>query len=423
MAKKHLHPSTLYADDEGNIFDAPGLSMLCRRGRTLAPPRPDELIPLPPGSDVFLLPGRNAVGLDPETGRVEGLDERAVTAFVCPGYTLSATAAFLKQEKTCRLPLFAYGAVGFANGRFYVTAKRVDTDPRQDFTRISEKRIRAGATRWLSRFPENRLVHHLSRCALTYGCPAAKNLALGRYEAPLPTSRVCNASCVGCISQQPDDSGFPATQNRISFLPSSHEIVEIMLTHEKAASKPIYSFGQGCEGEPLTEADRISEAISLFRAEKGTGTVNMNTNGSIPRMIPKLAASGLDSFRVSLNSARPELYLPYYRPKGFGFGEVRSFLTQVKESSLFLSLNYLFSPGVNDTEEELAGLLDLLLETRPDLIQLRNLNLDPDLYLDLVPDPGPSMGLANFMRRIKKECPWIRFGYFNPFVDRENLES
>lgn len=29
------------------------------------------------------------------------------------------------------LPLFAYGAVGFANGRFYVCAKKVDEDVRQ----------------------------------------------------------------------------------------------------------------------------------------------------------------------------------------------------------------------------------------------------------------------------------------------------
>ena len=40
----------------------------------------------------------------------------------------------------------------------------------------------------------NRLFRHLETCALTYGCPAAKNLFLCRYEAPLPTSPALSRS-------------------------------------------------------------------------------------------------------------------------------------------------------------------------------------------------------------------------------------
>jgi hypothetical protein len=30
------------------------------------------------------------------------------------------------------------------------------------------------------------------------------------------------------------------------------------------------------------------------------------------------------------------------------------------------------------------------------------------------------MGLANFKKRLKKACPWLEFGYFNPYLgDRE----
>ncbi len=409
----------LFADETGNIYDHPDLLMLCRRGDEFALPRPDEIIPLPEECEVFYLPGRRAVGLDQETGEAEVLEERAVAAFVTPGYTLTGHAAYRSEPGAPVLPLFAYGAVGFAEDRLWVCAKRVDEDPRQVFTRISPQRISEGAHRLMRRFPKNRLITHLSVCALTYGCPAAKNLALGRFEAPLPTSRVCNARCVGCISLQPEDSGFPATQNRIAFTPTAEEIAEVMTAHAEREKRPVLSFGQGCEGEPLTEAALIASAVARFRGQNGPGTVNVNTNGSLPGAVPELARAGVDSLRVSLNSARPDLYEAYYRPKGFGLPDVRATIAAAKAAGLFVSLNYLFFPGVSDTEAELDALVDLLTETRPDFIQLRNLNIDPELYLGLASravTPSPSMGYGNFRKRLKKLCPWLGYGYFNPYL-------
>jgi pyruvate-formate lyase-activating enzyme len=372
---------------------------------------------LPEGSDLYLLPGRHAIGLDPQTGKAEAMEDRAVAAFVCPAYTLSATAAYIKGECAPNLPLFAYGAVGFARDRFWVAATQVDKDRRQVFTNVAQDRISKGAQDLLRRFPDNRLINHLSRCALTFCCPAAKNLALGRYEAPLPTSRACNASCYGCISHQPEGSGFPSPQNRIDFTPTPEEIVEVMMQHSKRAKNPVFSFGQGCEGEPLTEAALIAEAIARFRAEGGQGTVNINTNASLPDTIPGLAKAGLDSIRVSLNSARESVYSSYYRPRSYEFGDVLRSIATAKENGVFVSLNYLFFPGLNDTESELEAMTALVSSTRPDYIQMRNLSLDPELYLGCVGEPTePSMGLGNFMKRLKKACPWINYGYFNPFL-------
>ncbi len=50
---------------------------------------------------------------------------------------------------------------------------------------------------------------------------------------------------------------------------------------------------------------------------------------------------------------------------------------------------------------------------------MRNLNLDPELALGVVAgiDPGPCMGLTNFMKRLGKQNPWLRFGYFNPYIE------
>ena len=29
---------------------------------------------------------------------------------------------------------------------------------------------------------------------------------------------------------------------------------------------------------------------------------------------------------------------------------------------------------------------------------------------------SPSLGLGLFMKRLKKLCPWLRYGYFNPYL-------
>ena len=47
VAARKVSPVMVFADENGNIYDDPELLMLVRRGRELALPRPDELIPLP----------------------------------------------------------------------------------------------------------------------------------------------------------------------------------------------------------------------------------------------------------------------------------------------------------------------------------------------------------------------------------------
>ncbi len=422
MASSSIRPVMVMADTDGNIFDNPDLLMVCRQGEAFALPRPAELIPLPDESELFLLPGRNAVGLNPETGELEVVEgAAAVAAFVSPAHTITAHPAYETEDGAPVLPLFAYGALGFANDRFYVCAKKVDEDLRQVFRGIPQITIEKKAQALMRAHPENRLIQHLmGKCVLTYACPAARNLCLGRYEAPLPVSRVCNSRCVGCISQQEEGSAVRVTpQSCLTFTPTPKEIVEVMLLHAaNEKDRPIYSFGQGCEGEPLTEADRIIEAIALFRASGGKGTVNINSNASMPEAIARMAEAGLSSLRVSLNSAREETYLRYYRPKGYAFADVLRSIREARSRNVFVSLNLLFFPGITDTEPETEALISLAQTLDVNCIQLRNLNIDPEMYLDLLKGIpfGPHIGFANFRKRIKKACPALQFGYFNPFV-------
>ena len=429
MTSSTLRPALVMADKDGNIFDHPDLLMICRQGEAFSLPRPNELMPLPDESELFLLPGRNAVGLNSETGELEVVEDAvAVAAFVSPAHTITAHPAYETEKDAPVLPLFAYGALGFANDRFYVCAKKVDDDPRQVFQNIPPKTIEKKAHALMRAYPENRLIQHLmAKCALTYACPAARNLCLGRYEAPLPVSRVCNARCVGCISQQEEGSKICTTpQNRLTFTPTPKEIVEVMLHHAgNEKDKPIYSFGQGCEGEPLTEATRITEAIAMFRAAGGKGTVNINSNASMPDAIARMAEAGLSSLRVSCNSAREETYNRYYRPCGYAFSDVVQSIREARARGVFVSLNLLFFPGVTDTELETEAIIELVTATDVNCIQLRNLNIDPEMYLDLLRGIplGPHIGFANFRKRIKKASPTLQFGYFNPFVGKAEQEE
>ncbi|MDO8947492.1 MAG: radical SAM protein [Desulfocapsaceae bacterium] len=426
-----IHPDTLpslvFADLHGNITDFSSLNMAGMSGGQFFQPAPEDLIPLPEGSELFVLPGRLPVGCDQTTGEPLLLEEdpyqprakvQAVAAFMSPAYTAIFNSAYqTRGSHAQRLPLFAYTAVGWHQGRFWVTAFRSDPDKRQDACQFDQKEIIKKTGTKLQEYSSNRLVQHLGKCCLTYGCPAARNYFLGRWEAPLPTSPICNARCVGCISLQPAGS-CSATQDRIRFVPTAEEIAEVAIAHLQTAEHAIVSFGQGCEGEPLLQAPVIEEAIHLIRRKTEHGTINLNSNASLPQAVERLAQAGLNSLRVSLNSAQESLHSRYYRPVGFTLADVKKSIRVMKEADRFVSLNYFIQPGVTDSREEFEALTNLVETYRPDLIQLRNLNMDPEWYLqtlDFHSTESP-MGMRTWLLKLQKRFPTLRLGYFNPFL-------
>jgi len=244
----------------------------------------DDLVPMPSFSKLFYIPESPPIGLDPDTGKaevvteieVDGLQSRcfAVSTFLEPGWVRGHLPAADYRTKSYTLPSWAYGAVGFREEAYWVSGFRIEYNQKWDPRNYDDRALVPAIQRFKREHPEGPLVRHLIRCASENHCFAAKNLFLGRWEAPLPVSRRCNAACLGCLSLQPDTS-FEASHERISFTPSKEEIVRLAVTHLNRAPEPIVSFGQGCEGEPLTEYRLISESIQEIRRQTARGTINL----------------------------------------------------------------------------------------------------------------------------------------------------
>ncbi len=413
------------ANENGEIFELAGYAAVGMSGEQLTPLYKDQGVSLPYGSELMFLPHRTPLLYDIRNEKFVSLSHNPyevsekifpVAAFNSPGYIITHTSAYKDNPEASPLPLFSYGAVGWSPGGFRSAVLQVDQERRQDLRLMPPEKVEAGIKRIRKKLPDNRLRKHLEGCALRYGCPAGKNFFLGRYEAPLPTARICNADCMGCLSLQRHDR-ISCSQERIAFTPTAEEIAAVALFHIQAVPKAIVSFGQGCEGDPLLAADVVTPAIRLIRKETSKGTINLNTNGSLPEVMKQLVAAGLDSVRISINSFRKSCYQAYFRPKGYEVKDVIETIRISLDNGLYVSINYLNMPGVTDTPEEFERLVAFLRQYPIQRIQWRNLNYDPARYwsaMQMAAACGEPMGIRNLLKQIHKEFPELSYGYFNP---------
>lgn len=413
----------LYADAAGRVYDHPEYRMAGFSGDKPVPIQEADLIAMPTFSKLFYIPFGRPIGLDCSTGEYKTVAEVvnresripcfAVAAFLEPGLVRTLNPAVDYKAKTGALPMWAYTAVGFKDGRYWVPAFRIAYDRKWDPRNFDDRKLLPAVNKYRKQRSGGPLMEHLVRCATENHCFAAKNLFFERWEAPLPVSRRCNANCLGCLSLQ-SESPCVASHQRISFRPSKEEIVALAVHHLDRAEEAIVSFGQGCEGEPLTEHTLIAESIREIRRRTDRGTINLNTNGSWPERIGLLAESGLDSIRISINSARPQVYRAYYRPKGYDFEDVTASIALSKEMGLYTMINDLVFPGISDQEEEIEALISLIRKTGLNFVHLKNLCIDPRLYLQKMPrSEAPGVGIKKMVAILKHAFPDLHLGYFN----------
>src|SRR6266699_1088633 len=417
-------PYLVYCTPEGEIREEPRLRALAFGNQPL---EAGDLIPLPDGVTLSMMPDRLAVG-EHRSGEHQIIAQTrgwAAAALLPIGYTRTQLPAYEKVPDTEPLPFFGYSAVAGMNGRLYVAAMKTD-DPRKWHPRAFNKRTLTRLVQEkLAAFPNNRIVEQHAHCALDYSCLTASNLFVARWEMAIAVSPGCNARGIGCISKQEEEE-LISPQDRLTFIPTVDEIVEVAVPHLEQAEEAIVSFGQGCEGEPLLQWRRIEQAIKVIRGRTDRGVININSNASNPRWLQRLYDAGLDTLRASTISGHPETYSAYYRPLGYNFEDVKESLKRARDAGVYSSINLLCFPGMIDREREVEALLAFVRETGLRLIQLRNLNVDPEVLLPRMPElasMGRALGIRSLIELIKREAPIVEIGNFTRPVKRKRYIS
>jgi pyruvate-formate lyase-activating enzyme len=365
----------------------------------------DELIPAPPGAVPVILPGRRPV----TTAGVEG--RRFALAMILPaGYTRLLVPAYEKESDGPTLPLFGYTFACVVDDALHVAAMRTDEGEDWQPRVYLQGQLEEMLDRRLATDPDNRVLRQVALCSRDYGCFTAQNVFLERGEAALPVSPKCNARCVGCISELEPDAGLASPQTRIAYEPSDDELARVAVHHFERDEDGIVSFGQGCEGEPLLRSIAIARAIERIRLRRGNGTINLNTNGSMPAALERCIDAGLQAVRISLNAFRPDVYAAYYRPQGYDLDDVFGSIRLASQRGLRVSLNLLTHPGVTDDAPELAAMTEFLRDVRVDMIQTRTLNIDPECYFDAVGRPREPLGMRHAIATIREQH--VRVGNF-----------
>jgi pyruvate-formate lyase-activating enzyme len=384
-----------YSDARGRVYFDAAKTPLADGGIVRDVQRA-ELIPMPAGAIVSMLPGRS-----PALAGGARVPRRTALGVLLPaGYTRTLLPAFTRKPDAPQLPLFGYTFAAVVDDELAVAAMRTDEGEDWQPRHFAAGELEGIVAKRIAVDPRNRTLAQLSICACEYGCFTAQNVFLERGEAAIPVAPKCNAACVGCISELDADSAIPSPQTRLAFEPNVADLVRIGVHHLERVEDGIVSFGQGCEGEPLLRSTAIAEAIEGIRAQRNNGTINLNTNGSMTKSLQRLIDAGLQAVRVSLNSFRPEVYAAYYRPTGYTLENVLESVALAVDAGLRVSLNLLTHPGVTDERAEIEATEAFLRAHPVSLVQTRTLNIDPDIYFARVGRPSDPLGMREALGRI-----------------------
>jgi pyruvate-formate lyase-activating enzyme len=376
-----------YCDARGRIYYDDTVTPLADGG-IVREAAPGELIPAPNGTVEVILPGRR-----PLTS-IGPCSDRFVLAAILPaGYTRVLVPAYVKDRDAPDLPLYGYTFACAIGSRLHVAAAKTDESEDWQPRSFALGELESYLERRIAEDPHNRVLHQVALCSREYGCFTAQNVFLERGEAALPVSPKCNARCIGCISQLEPPATLPSPQARIVYEATADELARVATHHLERVERGIVSFGQGCEGEPLLRSTTIAAAIEKIRASRDNGTINLNTNGSMPLALERCIDAGLQAVRISLNSFRPPIYAAYYRPLAYGLDDVLESIRLAARRGVRTSLNLLTHPGVTDDAEELAAAEEFLREVPVAMVQTRTLNIDPEWYFDAVGRPREPLGM------------------------------
>src|SRR5207302_4625609 len=174
----------------------------------------------------------------------------------------------------------------------------------------------------------------------------------------------------------------------------------------------IVSFGQGCEGEPLTRPDALEVATARIRRDFPEATIHVNTNGSSPAALERLIRAGCNSVRVSAISFTDAVFRAYYRPVGYSLDDVVACGRLMREAGGQVCLNLLTFPGLSDVAAELDRTVAACRRMGVHQVQWRSLNVDHDWLAAVLPEMPAGIGMVAALARLRAELPGVRHGNF-----------
>jgi pyruvate-formate lyase-activating enzyme len=370
-----------------------------------------DAVRLPTGASVTHLE-REAETLDRSArARRVGPGRLAVAAVLPRGYLRTQLPAYADAPDKPDLTPRGYAAVAADDaGDLVVAALLVDRDPTHDVTAYPKAETAARVNDALRSRPADRLVRQLARCAREYTCRAAANAFYHRWECALPVAAPANEHPPASIAPRLDGEADP--HEPAAFHATAEEVATLAIEHISAGGT-LLSFGRACEGEPLLAGRLLEDAIRLIRAATRSGTIHLETNGSSPAALRRLASTGLDAVTIRLVSARADTYETLHRPEGYRFTDVRASVRVAAEQRLSTSLLIPVLPGIVDRNEEIEAIVSLASDL-PDgsAVLMRDLAADPLRALAAVKRRDVHIGVARALERLREELPHLRVGSF-----------
>ena len=370
-----------------------------------------DAVKLPTGATVTHIE-REAETLDRSArARRVGAGRLAVAAVLPPGFLRTQLPAYADAPDKPDLTPRAYSAVAADDaGDLVVAALLIDRDPTHDVDAYPKAETLAKVNDALRSRPADRLVRQLARCAREYTCRAAANAFYRRWECALPVAAPANEHPPAAIAPRFDGEAEP--REPAAFHATVEEVATLATEHI-AAGGTLLSFGRACEGEPLLAARLLEDAIRLIRAATRSGTIHLETNGSAPSALRRLATTGLDAVTIRLVSARADTYETLHRPEGYRFADVRASLRVAAEQRLATSLLIPVLPGVFDRTAEVEALVALADELpEGSAVLMRDLAADPLRALAALKGRDTHVGVARALERLREELPHLRVGSF-----------
>jgi hypothetical protein len=200
------------------------------------------------------------------------------------------------------------------------------------------------------------------------------------------------------------------------FAPTASELAGMAGFHLSGAEAGIVSFGQGCEGEPLTRDDVLADAVASIRRSHPASTIHINTNGSRPHILQRLIDAGCNSVRISAISFSDPVFRAYYRPVGYSIDDVIECGRVMKRAGGQVCVPLLTFTGITDSAIELGRTPEAVAEMGANQIQWRSLNCDHDWLVEvlarrgLLPDDG--IGLPAAYLQLVERLPDVSHGNF-----------